>query len=246
MKIRVSLFTALYSLGAALVAAPADGAFRFLGPSPYLSTADSPFDLSGLGSTFFLEDFEDSNIAPGVIQLPDGFELGLLGSSVDADDGLIDGSGQQGHSFSVNGGVDGGSFSTVFIEFEFDANVLGFLPTAVGYVLTDGGGPLSAVTAFDAMGGFDTFNTEQLVLSPSTTSDDRFIGVENPTGISRIVISKTDHFFDSLPFGPFPVVDHLQYGLGIPEPSTNALFALGAISWIIGGKMGIKLSCFLM
>src|SRR5690242_6738717 len=39
----------------------------FLGPTPYLSRADSPFDLSGLGTTFFLEDFEDHALnTPGV------------------------------------------------------------------------------------------------------------------------------------------------------------------------------------
>src|SRR5581483_3722021 len=30
----------------------------FLGPLPYLGKADSPFDLSGLGKTFFVDDFE--------------------------------------------------------------------------------------------------------------------------------------------------------------------------------------------
>jgi len=34
----------------------------FLGPTPYLSSADSPFDLSGLGTAYFLEDFEDGQL----------------------------------------------------------------------------------------------------------------------------------------------------------------------------------------
>ena len=33
-----------------------------IGPRPYLSAADSPFDMSGLGTTFFLEDFEDGEL----------------------------------------------------------------------------------------------------------------------------------------------------------------------------------------
>lgn len=37
----------------------------FLEPTPYLSVADSPFDLSGVGSTAYFEDFED-----GVFDLP--------------------------------------------------------------------------------------------------------------------------------------------------------------------------------
>ena len=36
----------------------------FLGPSPYLSRADSPFDLSVLGTEFFLEDFETDSDWP--------------------------------------------------------------------------------------------------------------------------------------------------------------------------------------
>src|SRR5687768_15287026 len=41
----------------------------FLGPITYRSAADSPFDLSGLGETFFLEDFEDGEMnTPGISQ----------------------------------------------------------------------------------------------------------------------------------------------------------------------------------
>jgi len=40
----------------------------FFGPTPYLSAADSPFDLSGLGTTMFLEDFEDGELnTPGIL-----------------------------------------------------------------------------------------------------------------------------------------------------------------------------------
>ena len=45
---------------------PASAETIFFGPTPYLSAADSPFDLSGLGTTFFLEDFEDGELnTPG-------------------------------------------------------------------------------------------------------------------------------------------------------------------------------------
>lgn len=55
-------------------------AFTFL---PYLSAADSPFILSGLGTTFFLEDFEDELQQPG---LEGSFVTSVrtFGNSVDA------------------------------------------------------------------------------------------------------------------------------------------------------------------
>ncbi len=59
----------------------------FLGPTPDLSAADSPFDLS---SNFYLEDFEDGALnTPGVsgnVKVQSGF---VDIDSVDADDGVI-------------------------------------------------------------------------------------------------------------------------------------------------------------
>src|SRR5262249_29999913 len=86
----------------------------FLGPVPYLGKADSPFDLSGLGNTFFVDDFEheptfnqdhqlwqvpgvtvttgDQSFSPRIISdLTLGY--GGLVDSVDEDDGVIDGAG---------------------------------------------------------------------------------------------------------------------------------------------------------
>ena len=60
--------------------------------TPYLSAADSPFDLFGKGSDFLLEDFEDGLLNSlgllgfgGDVRFPSSFT-----DSVDADDGLID------------------------------------------------------------------------------------------------------------------------------------------------------------
>lgn len=80
---------------------------------------------------------------PGVPQLPAGYgDLPAIGgSSVDADDGAIDGSGAAGRSFGPNEGVDTTIGSLASITFTFDESELGFLPTAVGLVLTDGFGP---------------------------------------------------------------------------------------------------------
>ena len=73
----------------------------FLGPTPYFSVADSPFEMSALGTTYFLEDFEDGDfdLPPGVRTYDDDVRAPRpTTDSVDGDDGVIDGSGTQGHS----------------------------------------------------------------------------------------------------------------------------------------------------
>jgi hypothetical protein len=63
----------------------------FLGPTPYLSVADNPFDMSGLGTTFFLEDFEDGSfdLPPGATTSdPEVVPPSPTTDSVDADDGV--------------------------------------------------------------------------------------------------------------------------------------------------------------
>ncbi len=141
---------------------------------------------------------------------------------MDADDGLIDGSGLLGDGFFRSAGFLG-------ITFTFDAAVLGTLPTHAGIVWTDGGG---AVT-FNAFGpGGSLLGT----IGPTsgagfpdssvsgTTAEDRFFGVIDAGGISSIFISNSGGGIE---------VDHLQYGriaptsAAIPEPSTLTLFALG-------------------
>src|SRR5213080_4377331 len=67
-----------------------------------------------------------------------------LNGSVDADDGVIDGSGLAGDDWFFSPGSDG-------VTWTFDATVLGGLPTCVGVVWTDGAGP-TTFEAFDANG----------------------------------------------------------------------------------------------
>ncbi|HEX5009433.1 MAG TPA: hypothetical protein VFY71_03455, partial [Planctomycetota bacterium] len=116
-----------------------------VGPLPYLSSADSPFDLAG---NFQLEDFEDGVLDVTGVTSSDASIVNPSGitDSVDADDGLIDGSGTGGHTwFTLNG--SGG------ITFTFSAAAPGGLPTQAGIVWTDGG-VKSDVTflAFDGNG----------------------------------------------------------------------------------------------
>src|SRR5262245_49589581 len=106
----------------------------FFGPSPYLAfdntlpgagTAISAF--SGLGfSYFYLETFEDGLLnTPGVTGTGGAVAgPGGITDSVDADDGVIDGLGRDGHSYFGSGSVG--------VRFDFSSAALGSLPTHAG------------------------------------------------------------------------------------------------------------------
>lgn len=192
-----------------------------IGPSPYLSSADSPFSPFSGFTYFHLENFEDHLLnTPGVTASAGGVASVVFGpglhDSVDADDGVIDGSGLNGDDFFYGAGSTG-------ISFTFNSGALGGLPNAVGIVWTDGGGTIT----FEA---FDALNQSLGILTGShadgsfygTTAEDRFYGATNTGGISRIHISNTSGGIE---------VDHLQYGLtgavSVPEPASLALLGIG-------------------
>src|SRR5262249_11734618 len=162
-------------------------------PLPYLSRADSPFDLSGLGKRAWLEDFEDGLLNVPGVSFSSGVPLSVFGpaataDSVDGDDGVIDGRGTQGRSLGPTNN-DAGS-SPHGVTFTFDAKALGGYPTFAGIVWTDGTPDDTIVfEAFDASGqslgtvvgphiGDNSFN--------GTTAEDRFFGVSSARGISSI------------------------------------------------------------
>ena len=201
--------------------ATAQGA-TILGPTPYLQAADSPFSGDSF-SYFHLENFEDGALdTPGVSATP-GWVVSNPNSfndSVDADDGSIDGFGTQGHSFYSNNHRS--------LSFTFSAATLGALPTHAGIVWADVGYDSEALgfgtvnfEAFDAANNSLGIKTAYLGDGASTgqTAEDRFFGAINAGGISKIVIS--------MPNSGDWEVDHLQYGLAVPEPSSYALMAVG-------------------
>jgi hypothetical protein len=247
-----SSFRRVGGLAAALGWAATVSAQVLLGPTPYLSFADSPFSGAASFSYFHLENFEDNAFTPGwsanagwVRALP-----GPLTDSVDGDDGAIDGSGAGGSSF-YSGNV------ASLLSITFDAGALGALPTHVGVVWTDVG--LSspnlglADVSFEA---FDGAGASLGVLGPfvlgdgsavSATAEDRFFGVIFSGGISRIeLVSAGTVPNDIVGFDGsgslLPAlgstdweVDHLQYGraapvvAAVPEPSVTAIFAAGLL-----------------
>lgn len=218
MKVR-SIVAAILVMGSIPVAQA-----TLLGPSPYLSSADSPFSPFTGFTYFHLENFEDHLLnTPGVSASAGGVASVVFGpgihDSVDGDDGSIDGSGLAGDSYFSSPGAAG-------ISFSFSAAALGALPDAVGIVWTDGAGTIS----FEA---FDALNISLGVLTGShadgsvsgTTAEDRFYGITHTGGISRIHISNSGGGIE---------VDHLQYGLrgdvvSVPEPATLALLGVGLV-----------------
>jgi len=200
----------------------------FLGPTPYLSFADSPFNGVSF-SYLFLKTYEDGTVSSTGVTTTAGVVVlgpGPLTDSVDADDGAIDGSGTGGHSLYTN-------FLLNTIRFSFDAGVLGGLPTRAGVVWTDVGATVTG-TGFGAV-TFAAFGPGGSTLgtlgpfslgdgnSSGATAEDRFLGVINTDGISAIEIT--------MPASVDWEVDHLQYGLdtasAVPEPAPSGLLLLG-------------------
>jgi hypothetical protein len=193
-----------------LLAGPTKAVPVFFGPTAYTSSANTPAGLFA-GSTS-LEDFEDGTLdfdltasAGGIITgngaNPNGVSVNGLTDSVDADDGMIDGNGTQGHSlFSGSGGTG--------IVITFQSAV-----TAAGMVWTDGGG----LTTFEAFGpGMASLGTIGPVAiadgsSSGTTADDHFFGVLDLAGIVAIKLSNSSGGIE---------IDHIQFGAAVPEPST--------------------------
>jgi len=194
----------------------------FFGPTPYTSSANSPFN-SVTFTYFHLENFEDNLLnTPGVAGTGVAIGPSSITDSVDADDGAIDGSGLNGHSYFNGSGGTG-------ITFTFNAAALGgSLPTHVGIVWTDGLNPIT-FEAFgpggSSLGIFGPFNHADTTITGGT-GEDRFYGIFSSVGISSINIRNG-------PAGGIEV-DHLQYGQvsqqppgAIPEPTTLLLLGTG-------------------
>jgi hypothetical protein len=216
-------------------------AVTFLGPTPYLSAADSPFPVDDSNSSFFLEDFEpDAPCLPGQSTfcgaIPTEFPGikafvggGGLGSSVDDDDGVVDGSGAAGISASLTPISISGSFVFSALRVDFDAEQLGFFPNAVGLVLTEGVGENGEFFVYNRFGAETVFTMEHLILSGNDTTDDQFIGVVDDAGISGVMFATRVRVTDIM---QNTRVDHLQYGLLIPEPAPVYPALVGVFAYV--------------
>ncbi len=209
-----------------LALAAAANAETFYGPTPYLSQADSPLLNSGTTFTNFqLEDFEDEVFDMDGVSITKGWVVpGVpLMDSVDGDDGNINGLSQGGKSLFSNHVSNN-------LEITFDANVLGSLPTHAGLVWTDvgfvAGNPVyKGDVIFEAWGpgGVYLGGTAPAMLGDGQftgqTLEDRFFGVSNLAGISKIRLT--------MPLSDDFEVDHIQFGIAaVPAPGSVGLVAL--------------------
>lgn len=214
-------------VGLCLAAPASHAATLLLGPSPYRSAADSPFPIDGSNPNFFLEDFEDGALnTPGLLQSASIFSQGIVlrpqagVHSVDGDDGVIDGQGSGGRSLAPRAQLiyltdPPRTWSS--LHFAFDATALGFLPNSFGFVWTHEIPKSIGITLYDSDGGVmaSKFINGGGELSAMPSEDDRFIGVTSNVGFAAVEVSS---FYEG-PFSHFQI-DHLQYGLTIPEPAS--------------------------
>lgn len=250
----------LVGVALAATAEEARAGFTFLGPTPYLSAADSPFAEYLDGPDFYLEDFEDEELnTPGIFQPVQDFPIGTrwqgavvppgeLTDSVDGDDGMIDGSGNAGYSFGSGAHLVLDMFpliNNLFIDFEFDENVLGYLPNAFGFVWTDGppgiafgNGLEFRIDIIDGEGNrtfSDAIRPVGDMMRNGNTEDDSFLGTTNSNGISRVSIRAV--FFGETDGFEYFEIDHVQYGfLQIPEPS-GSLIGISAMVVLVCGRL---------
>lgn len=194
----------------------------FFGPLPYLSAASIPSGFYAGGGPVALEDFEDSTLGFGITAsggsvIPPYPTSGVI-DSVDGDNGPIDGSGLSGHSWFVSSGNTG-------IKFTFAGPTY---PTAAGMVWTDGVANGSVTFRAYGPGGTLLGTWGSFILGDGSyaggTAEDRFFGVLNQGGISAIELIEA-------PGGSNAgmEVDHVQFGVAVPEPGTLALLGIGLV-----------------
>ena len=221
-----------------LATAVARAEVTFLGPTSYLSAADSPFAEYLKGPDFYLEDFEDGEFnSPGIILPSDPRARGVILSpseaftnSVDADDGQVDGSGRMGSAlassvFTTNL-VDPPTISS-YVSLSFDIDQLGYLPTEFGFVWTYG--ESNSVVRIDVYGSHPQETAFKIYAGIGSgvdddTGDDRFFGVSATFGIAAVQITSSymgnPSFFE---------LDHVQYGLSVPEPAAIRQIVIAAL-----------------
>lgn len=173
-------------------------ATKILGPLPYLGVDNSPFLPTIVTGETVLEDFEDKelnlvgvDLVGAKVRTPDEST-----SSVDEDDGAIEGKGSGGHSLAQLESSEG-----IFILFLAKKAPL---PTQVGLVVTAATGPVKV----EVYGPEKELLTSLKIDAPeleveSATDDDRFVGLLHSAGISEIRIFSVDGNLQ---------IDHVQYG----------------------------------
>lgn len=206
-------------------------------PTPYVQKSDSPFLVGNGGpftvgaSNFFLDDFEDGALNLLGVSETSGNPVRFLSGtiytdSVDEDDGAVDGNGINGTSLISE---FHSAASEPSLAFSFDSNVLGKLPTHVGFVVTGlNGDRIMEFSAFDETNALiSSFQFEVLVQDNGRVEEDRFIGISDFGGISRVELAHVSNAGDQVE------IDHFQYGLSaVPVPAAAWLFGSGLLGLV--------------
>ena len=136
------------------------------GPTAYLSSADIPTGFYQGSAPLVLDDLEDNSLDASLSASAGSIisraQFGGLVDSVDADDGAINGNGQNGRSWFNGSGATGVTFTYVGAA---------PLPTAFGIVWTDGSGSIT----FQAFDGNGVKIVDQAALDKYSFTRDAFL-----------------------------------------------------------------------
>lgn len=184
----------------------AQAALISYGPTKYLQTSDSPWYQGIQNGTIYLEDFKDGLLNSSFVSANGRIRGPGDRRSVDADDGLLDGRGENGGTWAVGDGE--------ILELSFNPNEENLLPAFIGIVITKTARDFERISVstlgkanltrfqFDLTALYEKSNADFIFDS----SEAQFVGFYAPEGIVSVSF-RAARFFD-----------HLQYGYVIPEP----------------------------
>ena len=220
-----------------LATAVARAEVTFLGPTSYLSAADSPFAeyLKGPDFTWRISRTE-SLIAPESSCHPFREILAHLSPSESFSNPLMQTTGRWtalegwgcalASSVFTTNLVDPPTISS-YVSLSFDIDQLGYLPTEFGFVWTYG--ESNSVVRIDVYGSHPQETAFKIYAGIGSgvdddTGDDRFFGVSATFGIAAVQITSSymgnPSFFE---------LDHVQYGLSVPEPAAIRQIVIAAL-----------------
>ena len=220
---------ALFSLAAILASTRSSlGAATTGVTTPYFSTANSPLVTSSAG--YQVETFEPTSpslATLGVTLTTVNPSSVVQGESVDADDGIIDGSGATGHSLAepTTANATGATFT-------FNNLIIGAYPKSAAVAVTAYNGANLIFTVYDTSMNVSGTDTLTNVSTSTPTNDDFLFWGSDPAGIGAISVSSNNAF-------TFLFLDHLQYDtlntISVPEPGTFA-FIIASAGLLIGRR----------
>jgi hypothetical protein len=207
-------------------ATQAASTFYYDANSNYRGLASGPFNAMAGPGNLSVENFEDGLVNTVGMSINRGVVRGATATtdSVDRDDGQVDGLGQAGRSFTS------GSHTSITIRFTPQG---GNTPQMAGLAWTDGRqNSIVVMKAWDRNGQYLGFIRARMgdLSRNGTTGDDRFLGLTNENGISRIEIRSNYAGFE---------VDHVQFAYGmvaVPVPpavimGVAGLAGVGLLRW---------------